>query len=158
MSQNTICCVYYVHVVFYCSYCVFSSSVVCLCAHPWRPLLSSVSTNLLQVFRPHYSAVLYVWVVPLRYWSLNCSGHYVDPPPHRVGSTYCFAAVSVSITPITKGTPAQIFLGGMFFVPQVIHWLLISAMTLRAFFVVMRFFTILSKYEGDFDQMWQEAS
>ena len=37
--------------------------------------------------------------------------------PHRVGSTYCFTdvrvGVRVSVTPITKGTPAQIFVGGM---------------------------------------------
>ena len=40
------------------------------------------------------------------------------------GSTYCFTDVLVCVgvrvraTPITKGTPAQIFLGGIFFVPQ----------------------------------------
>ena len=55
-------------------------------------------------------------------------GHnYVDPPPPvGWGSTYCFTGVlfgvgvivGVHVTPITKGTPAQIFLGGMFFVPQ----------------------------------------
>ena len=44
------------------------------------------------------------------------------PPPIGWGSTYCFTDVCigarVSVTPITKGIPAQIFLGGMFFVPQ----------------------------------------
>ena len=46
-------------------------------------------------------------------------------PPLRWGSTYCFTdvhigvlvRVRVSVTPITEGTLAQIFLGGMFFVP-----------------------------------------
>ena len=48
---------------------------------------------------------------------------YVDPPPVGWGLTYCFTDVSVlvgvhvSVTPITKGTPAHFFLGGMFFVP-----------------------------------------
>ena len=40
--------------------------------------------------------------------------HYVDPPVGW-GSTYCFTAVGVlvgvSVTPITKAPPAQIFLG-----------------------------------------------
>ena len=54
-------------------------------------------------------------------------------PPVGWGSTYCFTAVGVGVgirvgvgvgvlvgvTPITKGPPAQIFLGGMFFVHQV---------------------------------------
>ena len=47
---------------------------------------------------------------------------YVDPPVGW-GSTYCFTdvgvRVGVGVTPITKAPPAQIFLGGMFFVPQV---------------------------------------
>ena len=40
--------------------------------------------------------------------------------PHRVGVDICFTdvGVGVSVTPITKGTPVQIFLGGMFFVPH----------------------------------------
>ena len=46
------------------------------------------------------------------------------PPPPPVGwvSTYCFTdvGVRVGVTPITKAPPAQIFLGGMFFAPQVI--------------------------------------
>ena len=52
---------------------------------------------------------------------------YVDPPVGW-GSTYCFTAVGVGVgvlvgvTPITKAPPAQIFLGGMFFVPQVISF------------------------------------
>ena len=52
----------------------------------------------------------------------------LTPPPIGRGSTYCFTDVRigvgllilVSVTPITKGTPAQNFLRGMFFVPQVI--------------------------------------
>ena len=51
--------------------------------------------------------------------------NYLDPPVGW-GSTYCFTdvrvgvsiGVGVHVTPITKGTPAQIFWGGMFFVPQ----------------------------------------
>ena len=49
--------------------------------------------------------------------------NYVDPPVGW-GSTYCFTdvrvgvGVGVHVTPITKRTPAQIFLGIMFFVPQ----------------------------------------
>ena len=38
--------------------------------------------------------------------------NYVDPPPPvGWGSTYCFTAVGVhvTVTPITKGTPAQNF-------------------------------------------------
>ena len=48
----------------------------------------------------------------------------MSTPPIGWGSTYCFTdvrvgvGVSVGVTPITKQTPAQIFLGGMFFVPQ----------------------------------------
>ena len=45
-------------------------------------------------------------------------------PPVGWGSTYCFTDVCVSVlvrvTPINKGTPAQIFLGGMLFVPWAI--------------------------------------
>ena len=57
----------------------------------------------------------------------NMDCNYVDPPVGW-GSTYCFTDVGfrVSVTPITKGTPAQIFLGGMFFVPQGIgFWFLL---------------------------------
>ena len=54
---------------------------------------------------------------------------YRPPPPRRMVSTYCFTGVGVSVTPITKGTPAPIFLGGMFFC-AIGHWLLIFAMTL----------------------------
>ena len=43
------------------------------------------------------------------------------PLPVGWGSRYCFTdirlGVFVGITPITKGIPAQIFFGGMFFVP-----------------------------------------
>ena len=64
--------------------------------------------------------------------------NYVDPPV-RVGSIFglqtscvgvgiCFG-VGVSVTPITKGTPAQIFLGRHVFCSPG-HWLLIFAMTL----------------------------
>ena len=51
------------------------------------------------------------------------------------GSTYCFTDVSVGVrvgvcvTPITKGTPAQIFFGRHVFCSPG-HWLLIFAMNL----------------------------
>ena len=40
------------------------------------------------------------------------------------GSTYCFTAVGIRVrfTPITKAPPVKFFLGGMFFVPQVISF------------------------------------
>ena len=63
--------------------------------------------------------------------------------PRRVGSTYCFTdvrvgvsvgvgvgvSVGVGVTPITKGTPAQIFFGRHVFCSPG-HWLSIFAMTL----------------------------
>ena len=54
-------------------------------------------------------------------------------PPVGWGSTYCFTdvrirvSVIVSFTPITNGTPAQLFLGAYFC--SVEHWLFIFAMT-----------------------------
>ena len=89
-------------------------------------------------------------------------------PPVGWGSTYCFTAVGicVRITPITKGPPAHFFWAACFLFPRSLafdfcydldFWA--QGQALRAFFVVMSFFTILSKlYEGDFDQTWQEAS
>ena len=55
---------------------------------------------------------------------------YVDPPVGW-GSTYCFTdvRVGVSVTPITKGTPAQMFFGRHVFCSPG-NWLLIFAMTL----------------------------
>ena len=54
-------------------------------------------------------------------------------PPVGWGSTYCFTdvriGVGVHVTPITKGTPAQIFLGRHVFCSTG-HCLLIFAMTL----------------------------
>ena len=60
-------------------------------------------------------------------------------PPIGWGSTYCFTDVGVlvrvlvlvlvSVTPITKGTPAQIFFGRHVFCSTG-HWLLVFAMTL----------------------------
>ena len=59
----------------------------------------------------------------------------------------------------------KFFFGGMFFVPQVISFdfcydldIWGQGQALRAFFVVMSFFTVCQKYEGDFDQTWLEAS
>ena len=62
------------------------------------------------------------------------SPNYVDPPVGW-GSTYCFTdvgvrvRVGVSVTPITKAPPAQIFFGRHVFCSPG-HELLISAMTL----------------------------
>ena len=70
-------------------------------------------------------------------------------PPVGWGSTYCFTAVGIGvfvgvrITPITKGPPAQIFLGWHVFCYDLDIWG--QGQALRAFFVVMSFFTILSK-------------
>ena len=54
-------------------------------------------------------------------------------PPVGWGSTYCFTDVGVlvraSVTPITKGTPAQMFFGRHAFC-FLGHWLLIFAMIL----------------------------
>ena len=95
------------------------------------------------------------------------------PPPIGWGFTYCFTAVGVGlfvsigvgVTPITKGPPAQIFLGGMFLFPRSLAFdfccdldIWGQGQAFRAFFVVMSFFTILPKYEWDFDQTWQEVS
>ena len=50
------------------------------------------------------------------------------PPPVGWGSTYCFTdvrvGVGISVVPITKGTPAQIFFGRLVFCSPG-HWLLI---------------------------------
>ena len=62
-------------------------------------------------------------VVAIRVHQTISEDDYVDPPVGW-GSTYCFTTVGVGVgvgvTSITKAPPAQIFLGGMFFVPQVI--------------------------------------
>ena len=74
------------------------------------------------------------------------------PPPVGWGSTYCFTAVGVGVTPITKAPPAQIFFGWHVFVPRSLAFdfcydldIWGQGQALRAFFVVMSFFTILSK-------------
>ena len=77
------------------------------------------------------------------------------------GSTYCFTDVGVSVgvhvTPITKGTPAQIFLRGMFFAPRALAFdfcydldLCSQGQAVRAFFIKIGFFLILSKVQGGF--------
>ena len=50
-------------------------------------------------------------------------------PPVGWRSTYCFTDVGVGVTPITKGTPAQIFFGRIVFC-SLVHWLWIFAMIL----------------------------
>ena len=81
----------------------------------------------------------------------------MSTPPVGWGSTYCFTDVSVgvivSITPITKGTPAQIFfLGGLFLFPRALAFgfcydldLCSQGQVVRAFFLGMGFSLILSK-------------
>ena len=82
--------------------------------------------------------------------------NYVNPP---VGwwSTYCFTDVGVSVTPITKGTPAQIFLGGMFLFPRALAFdfcyeldLYSQGQAMRAFFIRMGFSLILPKVQARF--------
>ena len=75
--------------------------------------------------------------------------------PIEWGLTYCFTDVRVSVTPITiRETPAQIFLGGMFLFPRVLAFdffydlaLCSQGQAVRAFFIRMRFFLILSKVQ-----------
>ena len=80
-------------------------------------------------------------------------------------STYCFTdvgvlvCVRVRVTPITKGTPAQIFLGGMFLfstaLPLAFDFcydldLVSQGQAVRAFFIGMGFSQILSQVQGEF--------
>ena len=61
--------------------------------------------------------------------SILLINHLIMSTPVGWGSTYCFTAVGVGVTPITKAPPAQIFFGlHVFCSPG--RWLLISAMTL----------------------------
>ena len=47
----------------------------------------------------------------------NLTTLFIMSNPRRVGVDILFSDVGVGVTPITKGTPAQTFLEGMFFVP-----------------------------------------
>ena len=83
------------------------------------------------------------------------------PPPVGWGSTYCFTAVGVGVlvgvgvgvTSITKAPPAQIFFWvACFLFPRSLAFdfcydldIWGQGQALRAFFVVLHFFTILSK-------------
>ena len=77
---------------------------------------------------------------------------YVDLPPVGWGSTYCFTAVSVgvlvrvSVTPITKGTPAFFFWEACFLFPRALAFdfcydldLCSQCQAVRAFFIEMVF-------------------
>ena len=104
--------------------------------------------------------------------SVTCPCTFYVYPPVGWGLTYCFTdvgvlvGVHVSVTPITKGTPAHFFWRHVFC--SLGHWLLIFAMTVldicsqaqavRAFFIGMGFSLFCQKYEGDFDQTCQEGS
>ena len=99
-----------------------------------------------------FTRLLIVW------WGVLCLVgvyFYVDIPlPIGWGSTYCFTEVCfgvdarlLHVTPITKGSPAQIFLGGMFIVHQGIGFdfcydldLCSQGQAVRAFFIGMGFF------------------
>ena len=86
--------------------------------------------------------------------------------PRRVGSTYCFTDVHVSVgvcvsihlTPITKGTPAQIFSGeACFLFPRALAFdfcydldVCSQGQAVTAFFIKMGFSLILSKVQGGF--------
>ena len=79
------------------------------------------------------------------------------PPPQftAVGVRVCVrfgVGILVGVTPIIKGPLLKFFLGGMFFVPRSIAFdfcydldIWGQGQALRAFFVVMSFFSILSK-------------
>ena len=94
--------------------------------------------------------------------------YYVDPPPIGWGWTLftdVHVGVLISVTPITKGTPSQIFLGGMFLFPRALAFdccydldLCSKGEAARAFFIGIGFSLILSKYKGDFDQTCQKAT
>ena len=100
----------------------------------------------------------------------SASIHYVDPPVGW-GSTYCFTdvrvgvgvgvsvgvgvGVGVHVTPITKGTPAQIFFGRHVFWALACDFcydldLCSQGQAVRAFFIKMGFSLILSKVQGGF--------
>ena len=80
------------------------------------------------------------------------------PPPLGLGSTYYFTdvrvgvLVGVSVTPITKGTPAQFFGRHVFLFPRALAFdfcydldIYSQGQAVRAFFVRMVFSLILSK-------------
>ena len=81
-------------------------------------------------------------------------------PPVGWGSTYCFTdvGVGVHVTPITKGTPAQIFFGeACFLFTRALAFdfcydidLCSQGQSVRAFFIKMGFSLILSKVQGGF--------
>ena len=82
--------------------------------------------------------------------------------PRRVGVDILFTAVgvgvSVGVTPITKGPPAQICLGGMLLVSAMTFTLGLKVKLLERFLLLCVFSLFYQKEEGDFDQTWQEAS
>ena len=74
----------------------------------------------------------------------------MSTPPGGWGSKYCFTAVGVGVTPITKAPLLKFFLGGIFFTSPAFDFcydldIWGQGQALRAFFVVPSFFTILSK-------------
>ena len=83
------------------------------------------------------------------------------------GSTYCFTAggtVSASHQ-LLRHPLLKFFWVACFLFPRSLAFdfcydldIWGQGQALRALFVVMSFFTILSKYVGDFDKTWQEAS
>ena len=85
-----------------------------------------------------------------------------------MGSThYCFTDVGIHIndTPITKGTPAQIFLGCMFLVPYTLAFdfcydldFCSQGQEVRKFFDENGFFPHFVKSTRNFDQTCQKTS
>ena len=74
------------------------------------------------------------------------------PPPVGLGSTYCFTAVGVGGIPITTVPPAQFFWVECFLLLSTLSFdfcydldIWAQGQPWRAFFVVISFFTILSK-------------
>ena len=83
------------------------------------------------------------------------------PPPRRVGVDilfYCCRRWRIGVTPITKGTPcSNLFWVACFLFPRSLAFdfcydldIWGQGQALRTFFVVMSFFTILSKVCGGF--------
>ena len=105
---------------------------------------------------------------PVRPYS--ASSTFLCRPPVGWGSTYCFTdvgvgvgvgvgvSVGVHVTPITKGTPAQIFFWeACFWFPRTLAFdfcydldLCSQGQAVRAFFIRMGFSLILSKVQRGF--------
>ena len=107
----------------------------------------------------------YNFMPPLNKHSFSFCSEFLCRPPVGWGSTYCFTDVSVGVgvhvTPIIKGTNAQIFFGRHIFCSPG-HFdfcydldFCSQGQAVRAFFIKMGFSLILSKVQGGF---WSSVS